>query len=167
MAKYTDPDHNNILSLVLETVFPVGAVYTNLVDETSPKTIFGIGEWEKIEGKVIVGASESDSDFAIGVEGGEKSHKLTTTELPAHNHSVTINAGGAHTHTYSFWMSDEQGSWKNPFRGNDHNEELSKTFTTSSSGSHTHGASIGNTGGNASHNNLQPYVTAHMWKRIS
>ena len=41
-----------------------------------------------LTGRVPVGYASSDTDFnAVGNTGGEKTHKLTTTEMPSHGHS--------------------------------------------------------------------------------
>ena len=86
--------------------------------------------------------------------------------MPAHSHNASTNTAGNHTHTYkriniggtnvtsggvssSNWLIPEIDS------------------TTSSSGNHSHTVSIGNTGSNTAHNNMQPYLSIYMWKRIN
>lgn len=41
------------------------------------------------------------------------------------------------------------------------------TLTVDPAGAHSHTVSIGNTGGNESHNNMQPYLTVYRWKRTA
>lgn len=85
-----------------------------------------------LNGRVPVGYNSSDTDFAtVGKTGGEKTHKLTITEMPAHNHSRNYYS--------SNWCAN--GS-KSGYHGN-------------SAGSDK---VTGSRGGNGAHNNLQPYA---------
>lgn len=66
-------------------------------------TAYGIGDGSttfnlpNLEGRVIVGVDDSDTDFnARGKIGGAKTHTLATAEMPAHTHNLP-----AHTHTVS------------------------------------------------------------------
>lgn len=65
--------------------------------ETTPLTgFYEVSETEfktpDRQGTVGVGLDTSDSDFGgVGQFGGEKTHTLTTTELPAHSHNMPAN----------------------------------------------------------------------------
>ena len=87
-----------------------------------------------LKGKVPVGYDNSQSEFdTLGKSGGEKTHILTTPEMPSHNH------------TFQAW--------------NNTNTDTSDIFTNDwrlDPGSGTWGTS--NTGGGLAHNNLQPYI---------
>ena len=75
---------------------------------------------------------------------------LTTSHIPSHSHTVTVNSGGAHTHTFSSVTGDAnpEGDIR-PLR----ERALSPvSFSVSSSGNHTHTASAGNTGSGNAHN---------------
>lgn len=52
-------------------------------DATVPSTLFG-GTWERIKGKFIWGIGDGET---AGVTGGEKTHTLTTDEMPSHVHA--------------------------------------------------------------------------------
>ncbi len=124
----------------LQKVYPIGSIYINATNSTNPGTLLGFGTWAAFgAGRVPVGINDSDSDFDTAEEtGGAKTHQLTISELPAHTHNVTMST------------SDSD----NDFLSEGNNTGTS-TFTTSS------------TGGDQAHNNLQPYITAYMWRRTA
>jgi hypothetical protein len=118
----------------------VGDIIFSTSDE-NPSTIYG-GTWVAWgKGQVPVGVDTSDSDFnTVEKTGGEKEHTLTVDEMPSHKH------------------------------------DFGQQFTTTSNLSGSYGYYmiagtqtdvIKNTGGNQPHNNLQPYITCYMWKRIA
>ena len=127
-------------------IWPVGSIYIS-TSATNPASIFGFGVWQRFsQGTVLVGVSDSDTDFNFRSDflvRGAKTHTLTPPEMPSHNHLP--GAGG------SFVTSVTSGS--------------------SSTGSMTRYNSTINatsrSGGDQPHNNLQPYITCYMWKRVS
>ena len=125
---------------MLETIYPVGSIYINAGVATNPGTLLGFGTWTAFgTGRTIVGVDSSDTDFdTVRETGGAKTHQLTISELPAHTHNVTMST------------SDSD----NDFLSEGNNTGTS-SFTTSS------------TGGDQAHNNLQPYITAYMWRRTA
>jgi len=73
---------------------------------------------------------------------------LTTSHIPSHSHTVTVNSGGAHTHTLPARMiSGPTGEGVAATTGGD-----PAARTTGSGGSHSHTASAGNTGSGNAHN---------------
>ena len=80
----------------LDKIYPVGSVYVSF-EEKNPQTFLG-GNWSQISGRFLLGV---DNAHKVGTLGGEEFHKLTTEEMPAHNHSATTDAKGKHTHTTS------------------------------------------------------------------
>ena len=77
----------------LDKRYPIGSLYWSS-ESTDPSTLFG-GTWERIKDKFILAAGDN---YEAGSTGGEVSHKLTTSEIPSHNHVFT---GTTHLHTYS------------------------------------------------------------------
>ena len=84
------PSQSTVLadwSKIMGLVYPVGIVIT-LGVSTNPGTLLGIGTWQAIAGKVIVGIDATQTEFdTLNETGGEKTHTLTASELD-HQHSV-------------------------------------------------------------------------------
>lgn len=133
---------------LIDLIYPIGKIYMS-VDSTNPEELFVGTKWEAWgSGRVPVGVDQAQQEFAkVEQTGGEKTHTLTTNEMPSHRHNVyNLNSAGNLTVTngYSIDFNVNQ-----PFK--------------------TWGATMnmGTTGGSQAHNNLQPYITCYMWKRIA
>lgn len=130
--------------------------------------------------RFIVGAG---NNYNVGATGGEATHKLTTSEMPSHNHTFS---GSSHTHTLSLsgLRTSTDGAHTHTVSATgagreEHVPSGNHTITTcgssssnrtSSSGSHSHtisgsgsigsataGGSIGSTGSGSAHENRPPY----------
>ena len=123
-----------IMSTTLDTAAKVAAIYG--------------GTWAAWgAGRVPVGVNTSDSDFStVQKTGGEKTHTLSTNEIPSHSHTIrsgwSENSPGNDAYRYQFWGKNDL-SWKGGNLG------------------------TGSTGGGGAHNNLQPYITVYMWRRTA
>ena len=119
---------NNNFKEILNKIYPINRVVI-FYDNEDHSNYCGF-TWERtMVGKVPVGIDSNDSDFnSIGKTGGEKTHTLTTEEMPSHNHSVLV-AGGGNKYAASF-TNDGGSLYYIPSENN---------------------------GGNQPHNNLQPY----------
>lgn len=53
-------------------VYPIGSIYMN-INNTNPNELFGIGTWEQIEGRFLLGAN---SNYAAGTTGGKEKVRL-------------------------------------------------------------------------------------------
>lgn len=159
---------------LMKLIYPIGCLYLSTTSE-NPSTILGIGTWTEFgSGKMLIGVgtwvdSRSESKtFTINEVGGEYSHALSTSELASHTHgfSGTTSSNGNHTHNMRIPLHNEDGGG-NVASGS--GLENSKTLTTETSGSHTHSISgtTSSSGSGAAHNNIPPYITIAMWKRIS
>jgi hypothetical protein len=131
---------------VLETIYPVGSIYTNAGVATNPGTLLGFGTWSAFgAGRVIVGVDSTDTDFdAVRETGGAKtdSHVLTIAELPSHTHPIQV--------------FNESGSPDGDVGGDSSSSSLGTTNTQATGGGSAH-----------SHDIVQPYITAYMWRRTA
>lgn len=123
--------------LTAQGAYPVGAIYLSVTD-TDPATLFG-GTWERIGGRFLLGA---DDTYTAGSTGGEAEHTLTIDEMPKHNHGLdNYNTSGNTTPFLTVQHQDKIG-----YGGN-----VQTMYT----------------GGSQPHNNMPPYLTVFMWKRVS
>jgi microcystin-dependent protein len=97
----------------------------------------------------------SGIDGTVVGSGGSTSESttLSTSQIPAHNHSIT-DLG--HTHTYLYNGSSNQSG---PGGGNVGASSLGPSSTTQSSPT---GITINNTGGGGAHTNVQPTIVAGL-----
>lgn len=136
---------SNLKTALVDLLYPIGSIHMS-VNSENPSTYFG-GTWVSwSQGRVPVGVNTSDSNFStVEKTGGEKTHKLTINEMPSHYHRTDGDGGrygwGGNAKGWA-WSGDEGGFATNLYDVN-----------------------TGISGGNASHNNLQPYITCYMWKR--
>lgn len=134
-------DEKRKLAEIESKVFPIGSILMNTTN-INPETYIG-GTWELFgKGKTIVGVDPDDENFSeVEKTGGEKEHTLTVEEMPYHRHDIdTYGGDGPATARYT--------------RGTENAVGL-KTVSTHHSGE------------NKPHNNLQPYITCYIWKRIA
>lgn len=129
----------------LYNVWPVGSVYISVTD-INPSEYFG-GTWIAFgTGRCLVGVDTSQSEFnTVMKTGGEKSHLLTLSEIPNHNHDLVLSASGAYVGGNRVVMSNWYWS--------ENSQRISN--------------SILEAGGGQTHNNLQPYITVYMWRRTA
>lgn len=135
---------------VINYLYPVGSIYMSATMSTveQVQAAFG-GTWTKWgAGRVPVGVDTSQTEFdTVEETGGEKTHQLTVAEMPSHNHNVRAGFEGGR------------------------NDQLGYNHSFGSPAGYRSGGDGGNfiedKGGNAAHNNLQPYITCYMYKRTA
>ena len=124
---------------VVDIVYPVGCLYETTVSE-NPGTTFSGTTWEAFgTGQVTVAIDSAQTEFdTVEETGGFKTHTLTIDEIPSHSHSYTLeNPAGS---------------------GSSGSENGDSSYSSPSTGV---------TGGDAAHNNLQPYIVVYRWKRTA
>ena len=169
--------------ITFDTIYPIGSIYMS-INDTNPEKLFG-GTWAAWgTGRVPVGVDTSDSDFStVEKTGGEKTHKLSTDELASHKHSTTVNItekqliGTVHNFAGqgADWgpgntvtgicsaLGDDRAFYPS---GTSKTTKYKDGFKIDATHSHTASATMENAGGGNAHNNMQPYITCYMWKRI-
>ena len=126
--------------------YPVGSIYIS-VNNTNPGTLFG-GTWEQIKDVFLLSAGDKHN---AGDTGGEETHILKVNEMPAHSHDLQV------------WNKNDSGSlgrwaindivWYNNIKG-----EGKTNYWV---------GGTGRVGGGQAHNNMPPYLTVYVWKRIA
>jgi len=132
--------------------YPIGSIYIS-ENSTNPKEFIG-GEWEQVKDRFLLSAGDK---YNAGSTGGEETHTLTVAEMPSHSHDLHLwtfsgNYGYSGTHyglTYNidgiggpYTMKPNEGFKDVPFYN---------LFS----------------GGSQPHNNMPPYLTVYVWKRVS
>jgi len=132
-----------LLSDILSILHPIGSIYLS-VNNINPSTFIG-GSWVVFgQGRTLVGVDITQTEFnTVEKTGGEKTHTLAVTEMPPHTHFLRMDNGST-------------GQYKAlpAYKLTAQSDQFYETQPMSSS-----------TYGNP-HNNLQPYITCYMFKRI-
>lgn len=136
---------NTLISNIYNQIFPIGRGFLDFTD-TDYSNYLGF-TWERtLIGKVPVGIDSNDTDFnTIGKTDGEKTHTLTSNEIPQTNIWAGNTQAYMRHNVYSSGSSlNGVGSWGS-----------------------SSDVAIQTTGGGQAHNNLQPYEVVAFWKRIA
>lgn len=144
---------------IVNYLYPVGAIYISTVS-TSPATLFG-GTWTQIKGRFLfaTGYNTANTTTAYGSmsanainrtageQGGEVSHKLSVSEMPAHAHPIRY------------------GSWGSS--GSDTYRTVRLPYNQSQARVGEDSQGMEEVGGDGYHNNMPPYLAVYMWKRTA
>ena len=141
---------------LVDLIYPVGSIYMS-VNNTNPGLLIG-GDWEEWgKGCVPVGVDENDTNFStVEKTGGEKTHVLSLEEMPMHQHYL----GG---HTFSWGnVSGMNVGVPNAIAVAQTSANNNYLVTKQNSWNYSNFMGSG-----YAHNNLQPYITCYMWKRVA
>ena len=150
MKRSLEGDMDRLKGEIINAIYPVGSIYIS-VSSTSPETMFG-GTWEQIKGRFLLACGDNGDgwNYSPGSIGGEPVHTLTVNEMPSHNHGITakgVNSGAS--------TSSKPGNYPIDI---DQDKESNWNVNT---------ITIGYKGGSAAHNNMPPYLTVWVWKRVA
>lgn len=87
---------------------------------------------------------------------------LAVGEMPIHNHSASTNTTGDHAHQV-YGRPYENNDWEGIASAQG---DVKTSPWTSTNGTHNHTVSVGNAGSSQSHNNMPPYLSVYIWKRV-
>lgn len=138
------------LANIGKTVYPVGAIYISYT-KYSPAELFG-GTWQKVIGGFLYA---EDDTHPAGTVGGEETHTLTVDEMPKHRHSSNSyqdgypNSGLVGEGSFCTWVNNGKYDNNEPNYG-----EIGSVRTSWM-------------GGSKPHNNMPPYRSVFMWRRIA
>lgn len=136
------------ISNILNAIYPVGIVVT-LGVSTNPNTLFGIGTWTAIAGKVIVGIDAVQTEFdALDETGGSKTNSHT------HGAGSYTNDTGTPGGDYSDGVQNVGGYMKN---------EGADTYASNT----VKLAITGTSDVPSDTNNLPPYIVKYVWQRTA
>jgi microcystin-dependent protein len=178
----------------MKAIYRVGSLYFT-TENINPGTWMTETTWVAWgQGRTILGMGTSDSDpngdvtySTVEAKGGSRIHELTIAEMPAHSHPVS-----AHTHPYTNGTGSlsgirsantgypvSSGVFQESINGGEqgtavgNNQYLTDNvirFNLSKGGfainENTTALTTDDVGSDNSHNNLQPYITCYLWKRV-
>lgn len=143
-----------IKNFVFKEVYPIGSIYISL-DSKNPSSLFG-GTWERIEDRFLLAAG---NNYSVGSTGGEAEHKLTFDEMPSHEghlygNEASFVPNGPDSYYMDFYHNNGlfQKYDNRPYILKANNEIILKGFSR---------------GGTEPHNNMPPYLSVYMWKRVA
>lgn len=165
------------INSVADIVYPIGSIYTS-TNDIPPIALFG-GRWEQLKDRFLLGSGDT---YTNGTTGGSATVSLTQSQMPRHNHTtnahthnvsesgeyfVTSEANGANNTRVSYNASgnryvDGMNDNKTPFH------HRTTTGSASPTTKYTGGSGTSESASNGSaHENMPPYLTVYMWKRIA
>lgn len=174
---YAVKSNRSEISVIADMIYPVGSIYMS-VNNNNPQILFG-GRWEQLKDRFLLGSGDT---YANGSTGGSATVSLTVSQMPRHNHStnahthnvsesgeyfVTSEANGANNTRVSYNASgnryvDGMTSNSTPFHHRAATGSASPTTKYSGGTDTSESASNG-----SAHENMPPYLTVYMWKRIA
>lgn len=159
-----------ISSTKILDIYPVGSIYMNITN-VDPSLLFG-GIWEQIKDKFLLSCGDV---YENGITGGEAAHNLTVNEMPSHTHGSKVLTGSANIRditnvsdhntvmSASGIMSKTLESWSGTHAAlstaNLSNYKINKLSVNAT---HEHAV----VGANESHNNMPPFLSVYVWKRV-
>ena len=146
---------------IVNSIYPVGQI-VEYASNINPNDLYSWQTWEQIKDVFTLSAGDK---YTIGDTGGAATVTLTIDQIPAHWHTATASNDGEHIHS---GVAKRNVNWQT---GSDWTSGggnlVASDGNTNNAGGHSHQIEIQNTGGDAAHNNMPPYLVTIKWKRTS
>lgn len=127
--------------------YPIGSIYMSILS-TDPASLFG-GGWQRIEDLFLLAAGNR---FAPGIIGGEATHTLTKAELP--NENLELHATVQGTDFKFGWAGVTVQSGTGSVVGSCAANPTDNLYYT-------------HLGNGTPMNNMPPYLSVYVWKRVA
>lgn len=124
---------------ILDSIFPVGYILL-LYSHADPNDMYPGTTWERIYGAF---PWFTDENGQIGLTGGERTHKLTTAEMPSHSHGAVYSGNASGDKNLPWLSTSVLGT----------GDKLAYSTIA--------------TGGSEAHNNMPPYIQISAWRRTA
>lgn len=150
----------SIYSNFLLAAHPVGSIYQTISPE-NPAVTFGGGTWERIEGKFIMGASDT---YPAGSTGGSATHEHEYKLSFMWRLGALVGYPTSAIATYNY----KTQSWSNDNRKvNDGQYTLANDGFSSTYDEKPHGETYSVAGNTASSSSIPPYYCVYIWRRVA
>ncbi len=181
---------------LIDIIYPVGSYYETTNANFNPNTAWAGTTWQRIsDGRTLI-AGGGSSGYTVGSTYGAKTHSITTSEMPQHNHTASAAANGSHNHepgtmnitgNFGGWdvqgdaygsgafsirnrgnYQDAGGTYQSGYAKDFHFDAASNwTGATTSAPNHTHTITVGNTGSGTAMSLVQPSQAVARWLRTA
>lgn len=150
----------SIYSNFLLAAHPVGSIYQTISPE-NPAVTFGGGTWERIEGRFIMGASDT---YPAGSTGGSTAHEHEYKLEFMWRLGALVGYPTSAIATYNY----KTQSWNdNNKKVNDGQYTLANDGFSSTYGEKPGGETYSVTGNTASSSSIPPYYSVYIWRRVA
>ena len=146
---------SNVVNAKFEAAYPVGTPYINVSKNVDPND-FLPGLWAR-EQRGFLYPYGAPSSGSVGHQSGEVNHRLTISETARHAHFEFVSADQSN--------SLPSGSTRAPSTGK--NDTGNRDYRIGSIDATPNAGLTSYSGGGGSHNNMPPFVTVYMWRRVS
>lgn len=151
--------YQQVLAAVVERDHPVGSLYIS-ENSTSPAELYG-GTWERVEGKFIMGASDT---YPAGSTGGSTTHEHEYKLSFMWRLGALVGYPTSAIATYNY----KTQSWNdNNKKVNDGQYTLANDGFPSTYGEKSDGKTYSVTGNTASSSSIPPYYSVYIWRRVA
>lgn len=156
MVSYLDQEGvQQLVDKMLDRMYPVDSIYIS-TNSTSPASLYG-GSWERYgTGRVLVSASDSDTDFTAGKTGGNKTAPVDLTEM----YALWANRGS------DFIAKVKTMPGNTVWRASVKSQQVNHYVTTDVANNAVE-VILPEGNQHRSVSTIQPYVTVFIWRRLS